>query len=35
MSRENDLMSKESAEKFIQAVLNDEELREKTANMKP
>ena len=28
-------MSKESAEKFIQAVLNDEELREKTANMKP
>ena len=28
-------MSKENATAFVQAVLNDEELREKTANMKP
>ena len=28
-------MSKENAKAFVQAVLNDEELREKTANMKP
>ena len=28
-------MSKESAKAFVQAILEDEELREKTANMKP
>ena len=28
-------MSKEAASKFVQAILDDEELREKTANMKP
>ena len=28
-------MSKENAKAFVQAVLNDEGLREKTANMKP
>ena len=28
-------MAKESANAFVQAILNDEELREKTANMKP
>ena len=28
-------MSKENAKAFVQAILNDEELREKTANMKP
>ena len=28
-------MSKENATAFVQAVLNDEELREKTANLKP
>ena len=28
-------MSKENAKAFVQAILNDEELREKTANIKP